>query len=59
MVTSMRRRSVSWVVFAAVMGLGDVLLTAWWVRSGWGMAMSGVAIAGLIVFVVWSLRPSP
>jgi hypothetical protein len=47
------------VVFAAVMGLADVLLTAWWARSGWGMAMSGVAIAGLIVFVAWSLRPPP
>ena len=41
------------------MGLADVLLTAWWVRSGWGMAMSGVTIAGLIVFVAWSLRPPP
>ena len=59
MVTSMRRRSVSWVVFAVVMGLADALLTAWWVRSGWGMAMSGVAIAGLLVFVAWSLRPPP
>ena len=59
MVISMRRRSVSWVVFAALMGLADVLLTAWWVRSGWGMATSGVAIAGLIVFVAWSLRPPP
>ena len=57
MVTSMRRPSVSWIVFAAVMGLADALLTAWWVRSGWGMAMSGVAIAGLLVFVAWSLRP--
>ena len=59
MVTSMRRPSVSWIVFAAVMGLADALLTAWWVRSGWGMAMSGLAIAGLLVFVAWSLRPPP
>ena len=57
MMTSMRRPSVSWIVFAAVMGLADALLAAWWVRSGWGMAMSGVAIAGLLVFVAWSLRP--
>ena len=57
MVTFTRRRSASWVVFAAVMGLADALLAAWWVRSGWGVAISGAAIAGLLVYVVWSLRP--
>ena len=57
MVSCTRRRSVSWVVFAAVMGLADVLLTAWWIRSAWGVAVSGVAITGLIFFVAWSLRP--
>ena len=60
MVTSTRRRSVSWwIVFAALMGIGDALLAAWWVHNGWGLAMGGLALAGLIVFVAWSFRPPP
>lgn len=58
-VTSTSRRLAPWVLFAAMMGLADALLAAWWVRSGWGMATSGAALAGLMVFVAWSFRPRP
>jgi len=44
------------IVFTAIMGLADVLLVAWWIRSTWGMAVIVGATLGLMLLVVWALR---
>ena len=59
MVTSTRWRPAWWVVWAAAMGFADALLVTWWVQSALGMAVCGVALASLILFVAWSIRALP
>jgi Na+/H+-translocating membrane pyrophosphatase len=52
-------RNASLVAFTAMMGFADALLVAWLYGSAWGMAVSGGAILGLIVFIAWTWRHTP
>jgi hypothetical protein len=49
-------RPASLVVFAAMMGLADALLVAWWTGTSWGLAASTGAMVGFILSIAWALR---
>ncbi len=44
------------IVFMALMGLADAWLVAWWIGSGWGIAVAAGTIVGLTLSIGWSFR---
>ena len=49
-------RAAALIVFAAVMGLADVTLVAWWIGSARGLGVAAGAIVGLTLSIAWALR---